>query len=75
MNQTPSAGSSGNSGSTSTPGNNPSGGGSSYTVRPGDTLGNIAYANHTTVSAIAAASGIQNVNLIYPGQVVTIRRP
>ena len=50
-----------------------SGGGNTYTVKPGDTLGNIAYANHTTVSAIAQASGIQNVNLIHPGQVVTIR--
>lgn len=49
------------------------GGPTSYTVKAGDTLGHIAYANHTTVSAIAAASGIKNVNLIHPGQVVRIR--
>lgn len=49
-----------------------SGGSNSYTVRSGDTLGDIAYANHTTVSSIANASGIQNVNIIYPGQIITI---
>ena len=54
-------------------GSAPGSGSTTYTVRTGDTLGNIAYANHTTVSAIATASGIQNVNLIHPGQVVTIR--
>lgn len=54
-----------------------SGGGSTtYTVRPGDTLGNIGYAHGTTATAIGAANGIQNLNLIRPGQVLNIpRRP
>lgn len=53
-----------------------SSGGSSttYTVRPGDTLGNIGYANGTTATALGAANGIQNLNLIHPGQVLTIPR-
>lgn len=44
----------------------------SYTVRAGDTLTTIASRYHTTVSAIASASGISNVNLIYVGQVLRI---
>jgi LysM repeat protein len=44
------------------------------TVRPGDTLGNIGYANGTTATAIGQANGIQNLNLIHPGQVLTIPR-
>jgi RHS repeat-associated protein len=59
----PPASPSGTSGSTS---------GSTYTVRPGDTLGNIGYANGSSASAIGAANGIQNLNLIYPGQVLNI---
>jgi len=43
-----------------------------YTVKSGDTLGNIAYANGTTATAIGAANGIQNLNLIHPGQVLAI---
>jgi LysM repeat protein len=45
----------------------------SYTVRPGDTLGNIAYANHTTLSAIQAANpAIQNVNYIQAGWQINV---
>lgn len=43
-----------------------------YTVRKGDTLGAIAARYGTTVSKIAAANGIKNVNLIRVGQTLTI---
>ncbi len=49
-----------------------SGGGGTYTVRAGDTLGGIAARHRTTVSAIASANGIRNVNLIYTGQKLRI---
>jgi nucleoid-associated protein YgaU len=48
------------------------GGSTTYTVKPGDTLGNIGYANGTTATALGAANGIQNLNIIHPGQVLTI---
>jgi LysM repeat protein len=41
-------------------------------VQKGDTLSSIAKAAGTTVSAIAKANNISNVNLIKPGQVFTI---
>lgn len=47
-------------------------GGGTYTVKAGDTLGNIGYANGTTATAIGNANGIKNLNLIYPGQVITL---
>jgi len=43
-----------------------------YTVKPGDTLGAIAWRFGTTVWAIAQANGIWNPNLIYIGQVLYI---
>ncbi len=43
-----------------------------YVVQPGDTLGRIAADHGTTVAALAAANGIDNPDLIYPGQVLTI---
>lgn len=43
-----------------------------YTVKPGDTLWAIARTYNTTVQAIATASAISNVNLIYVGQILTI---
>ena len=43
-----------------------------YTVQPGDTLWGIAERYGTTVSALAAANGIRNPDLIYPGQVLRI---
>lgn len=43
-----------------------------YTVKRGDTLGKIAAQYGTTVQEIAQINGIQNVNLIYPGQVLRI---
>lgn len=49
-----------------------SGGSSSYTVQPGDTLGAIAAAHGTTVGALASANGISNPNLIYAGQVLNV---
>lgn len=43
-----------------------------YTVKRGDTLGKIATQYGTTVQEIAQINGIQNVNLIYPGQIIRI---
>lgn len=43
-----------------------------YTVVRGDTLGEIASRFGTTVQEIADLNGIQNVNLIYPGEVLRI---
>lgn len=43
-----------------------------YTVRPGDTLWQIARRYDTTVAELAALNHIQNPNLIYPGQVLDI---
>jgi LysM repeat protein len=45
---------------------------SSYVVKSGDTLGNIAYKNGTTATALGKANNIQNLNLIHPGQVITV---
>lgn len=42
--------------------------GTTYVVQPGDTLFRIAIRFGTTVSAIAQANGITNINLIYVGQ-------
>lgn len=43
-----------------------------YTVKRSDTLSAIASRYGTTVQEIAQINGIQNVNLIYPGQVLKI---
>ncbi|MBC3516361.1 LysM peptidoglycan-binding domain-containing protein [Neobittarella massiliensis] len=43
-----------------------------YTVQPGDNLTWIAAQYGTTAAALAAANGILNADLIYPGQVLTI---
>lgn len=43
-------------------------GGTIYVVQPGDTLSRIASRFGTTVSAIAQANGITNINYIYVGQ-------
>lgn len=43
-----------------------------YTVQPGDTLGKIAAKFGVATNALASASGIDNPNLIYVGQVLTI---
>ena len=47
-------------------------GGSTYTVRAGDTLSTIARRYNTTVSKIAQANNIKNVNVIRVGQVLKI---
>ena len=44
----------------------------SYIVRVGDSLASIAAAFHSTVSAIAAANGVFNVDVIYVGQPLQI---
>lgn len=43
-----------------------------YRVRTGDTLGAIAARHHTSVAAIARASGISSRALIHPGQVLRL---
>ena len=43
-----------------------------YTVQRGDTLSEIATRFGTTVQEIAQINGIQNVNLIFPGEVLRI---
>ena len=48
------------------------GGGSSYTVRPGDTLGAIAAAHGTTWQALAAVNHLADPNFIYAGQVLRL---
>ena len=45
-----------------------------YKVKSGDTLSGIAAGTGTTVSALASLNNIQNVNLIYPNQVIIIRK-
>ena len=44
----------------------------SYTVQSGDTLSGIAAKYGTTYQELAKINGIQNPNLIYPGQVLVI---
>ena len=43
-----------------------------YVVQPGDTLFRLSLRFNTSVSALAQANGISNVNLIYVGQTLTI---
>ncbi len=43
-----------------------------HEVQPGDRLADIARANNTTIKAIAAANGINDINLIRIGQVLEI---
>lgn len=45
-----------------------------YTVKGGDNLSAIAAKFGTTYQALAADNGIQNVNLIYPGQRIRVKR-
>lgn len=47
----------------------PSSGNASYTVKPGDTLWDIAQRNGTTYQEIARLNNISNPDLIYPDQV------
>ena len=43
-----------------------------YRVRPGDTLGRIAAAHGTTISALVQANGISNKNLIIAGRTLKV---
>ena len=43
-----------------------------HTVVPGDTLGDLGWANHTTALALAHANNIANPNLIYVGEKLCI---
>ena len=43
-----------------------------YTVKSGDTLSEIAKKYNTTYQKIASDNGIENPDLIYPGQVLKI---
>lgn len=44
-----------------------------YTVKPGDSLSEIAATHSTTYQKLAALNGIKNPNLIYPGQVLRLK--
>ncbi|NDJ60616.1 MAG: LysM peptidoglycan-binding domain-containing protein [Chloroflexi bacterium] len=46
--------------------------GTTYTVRPGDTLYDIALTFGVSVSDLANANGITNINVIFPGDTLTI---
>ncbi len=46
-----------------------------YTVRPGDTLSEIAQAQGVSVTALVRANDISNPDRIYPGDVLSIPRP
>lgn len=43
-----------------------------YTVRPGDTLWDIANRHNTSVARIVSINNISNPNLIYPGEVIRL---
>ncbi len=45
---------------------------STYTISPGDTVWSIAQTNGVSVDELVAANNLQNANLIYPGQQLTI---
>ncbi len=45
-----------------------------YQVQPGNTLSGIAAQYGTTVNALVRTNGLPNPNLIYPGQIIKIRR-
>ncbi|MBF0714970.1 LysM peptidoglycan-binding domain-containing protein [Gemelliphila palaticanis] len=47
--------------------------GNTYTVQPGDTLGEIAQRFGTTVAELQRINGITNPNLIYVGQVLSVK--
>jgi LysM repeat protein/GH25 family lysozyme M1 (1,4-beta-N-acetylmuramidase) len=53
-------------------GPSPVAGGTSYTVRPGDTLSGIAAAEGTSVPTLVAINGISNPDRIYVGQTITL---
>ena len=44
-----------------------------YVTRPGDTLWSIAQRNGTTVTELTRLNGINNPNVIYPGQILRVK--
>jgi len=44
-----------------------------YMVRPGDSIGSIAYALRSTVDDILQYNELDDPNAIYPGQILLIR--
>lgn len=44
-----------------------------YITRPGDTLWSIAQMYGTTVTELSRINGISNPNVIYPGQIITVK--
>ena len=50
-------------------------GASTYTVRPGDTLGKIAAAYKVTVAQLVSWNGIKDANAISVGQVIKVKAP
>lgn len=53
-------------------GSSSSSGGGTYTVKPGDTLSEIATRYNTTIDRLMALNGISNARYIYPGQVLRV---
>lgn len=58
---------------TQPPAPNPDSSVDTYIVREGDTLSQIAAIFNTTWEHLQAINGIQNANVIYPGQVIRVR--
>lgn len=53
----------------------PPGGAGQYTVQEGDTLGNIALAHGVSVAELQLANGLEDADLIYPGQLLVLPAP
>jgi LysM repeat protein len=44
-----------------------------HVTRPGDTLWSIAQMHNTTISQLSKLNGLNNPNVIYPGQIIKIK--
>jgi len=60
------------SGQSSNPGHKTGGGGKTYTVKPGDTLWQIAQSYNVSLQALVAANNLADPDRIVPGQVIVI---
>ena len=53
----------------------PSASAASYTVKPGDTLSKVAFANGLSLTQLLALNKLSNPNLIFPGQTLQLSAP